>query len=64
MKNELDYSEKYIESKLSSIGAKVVKATEMSFASANLLKDAQMEIADLYETLGDVLAKPNGENDE
>lgn len=61
--NQIPYAEKHIEAKLSGIGAKVVTATEKSFAakklceeSNRLLMDVQTEIADLYESLGDVLA--------
>lgn len=59
---KIPYAEKHIEAKLSTIGAKVVKATEKSFTakklceeSNQLLMDVQTEIADLYESLGDVL---------
>lgn len=62
---KIPYAEKNIEARLSGIGAKVVKATEHSFTakklceeSNRLLMDAQTEIADLYESLGDVLATP------
>lgn len=67
---KISYGEKHIESKLSGIGAKVVTATEKSFAakklceeSNRLLMDVQTEIADLYESLGDVLAAPGEENE-
>ena len=60
--SKISFPEKHIESKLSNIGAKVVKATEMSFSAKRLcedsnkiLLDVQTEIADLYESLGDVL---------
>ena len=56
MADQIPYADKHIEAKLSTIGAKVVKATEMSFSATKLLQDAQLEIADLYESLGDVLA--------
>ena len=62
--NRIPYAEKHIESKLSSIGAKVIKATEMSHSATKLLQDAQLEIADLYESLGDVLAVPGEENEQ
>ena len=65
------FSEKHIEAKLSQIGAKVVKATEMIFSAKKLcedsnkiLMDAQTEIADLYESLGDVLKTPSIEKDK
>ena len=64
---KVPYSEKHIEAKLSSVGAKVVRAAEMTFEatklcrdSNQLLLDAQTEIADLYESLGDVLGKQTG----
>ena len=67
--NQIPYAEKHIEAKLSGIGAKVVTATEKSFAakklceeSNRLLMDVQTEIADLYESLGDVLAGPSEGN--
>lgn len=70
MENKLSFPEKLIERKLSEIGAKVVKATEMSYSakqlcenSQHLLLDAQTEIADLYESLADVLKQPNKENE-
>ena len=63
MPKPMPFSEKYIEVKLSGIGAKVVTATEKSFTakklceeSNQLLMDVQTEIADLYESLGDMLA--------
>lgn len=62
MSNQVPYGEKHIEAKLSGIGAKVVKATEMTHSANKLLLDAQTEIADLYESLGDVLAAPSEEN--
>ena len=62
MPTKIPYGEKHIENKLSNIGAKVAKASEMSFSakklcedSSKLLMDAQTEIADLYELLEDVL---------
>lgn len=55
-KKDIPFVERHIEAKLSSIGAKVVKATEQSFSATKLLQDAQTEIADLYESLGDALA--------
>lgn len=38
--NKIPFPEKHIESKLSHIGTKVVKATEMSFSATKLLQDA------------------------
>lgn len=71
MPKPMPFSEKYIEAKLSGIGAKVITATEKSFTakklceeSSQLLMDVQTEIADLYESLGDVLAAPNEENEQ
>lgn len=61
MADTVSYAEKHIEDKLSHIGAKVVEATEKSFSATKLLQDVQTEIADLYETLGDVLVKRNTE---
>lgn len=65
MSKEMPFADRHIEAKLSSIGAKVVKASENSATaqklceeSNQLLIDAQTEIADLYESLGDVLAAP------
>lgn len=56
------FAEKNIEHKLSQIGAKVMRAAELSLsakklcdASNALLSDAQVGIADLYESLGDIL---------
>lgn len=54
-KTSIRYSEKQIKKVLSSVGAKVVKAVENSYAATKLLQDAQSEIADLYESLGDIL---------
>lgn len=65
MKKNTLYSQIYVEKRLSAIGAKVVKATERSYKaqklceeSSQLLRDAQTEIADLYETLGDFIPAP------
>ncbi|MDL2254016.1 hypothetical protein LJC49_08125 [Ruminococcaceae bacterium OttesenSCG-928-I18] len=64
MARDIPYGERHIETKLSRIGAKVVKATEMSTSakklcaeSHELLLDAQVEIAELYESLTDILEK-------
>ena len=62
MSKQTSFPEKHIEAKLSRIGAKVVEATEKSFSATKLLQDAQLEIADLYETLADVLAGQDREN--
>ncbi len=60
---KIPYSQKYIERRLSIIGAKVVKATERSYKaqklcgeSSQLLRNAQTEIADLYEALDELVA--------
>lgn len=57
-KKKIPKGKNYIESKLSEIGAKVVKATENAFTAKKLcdetnqlLMEAQTEIASLYETL-------------
>lgn len=52
---KINYSEKHIEAKLSAIGAKVVKASDMTSLANALLLDVQSEIANLYESLGDIL---------
>ena len=53
---------KHIKQRLSEIGAKVVRATEMSFSAKQLcdvsnriLMDEQTEIAELYECLADIV---------
>ena len=65
----LSFSEQSLEYKLSQISAKVVRATEISLsakrlcdASNTLLMDAQIEIADLYESLSDILQSSNGDD--
>ncbi len=63
MEESILYGEKHIETKLSSIGAKVSKAIEMTNSAGELLIDVQTEIAGLYESLGDVLAGLQGEEE-
>lgn len=62
MKNQTSYGEKHIEARLSKIGAKIEsankcsrRAQELCEDSRKILMDAQTEIAELYESLGDVL---------
>ena len=68
MKEEVMNRKRHIENRLSRMGAKVVKATEMSFSAKKLCEEAnktllevQTEVADLYEMFDNILENPKGD---
>lgn len=47
-----------VETQLAGIGAKIAKATELSYSATKLLQDIQIAMVDLHAALGDTLEKP------